>query len=174
MVCEGQVYEEPVLIDPVLIGGLPGIGFVANIASLHLVRELKAKLFTEIRSSFFQDIAVTSGKGKANFPVNKLYYHKGRDDERDLIILSGNTQALTTNGQYELCEYILDLTTPLGCKYVITLGGLLLLEFRLEDKSLEPPLVHLIRLEARQHQRFVPPFFLRQVSSRLLVFPYTN
>ena len=62
MVCEGQVYEEPVLIDPVLIGGLPGIGFVANIASLHLVRELKAKLFTEIRSSFFQDIAVTITK----------------------------------------------------------------------------------------------------------------
>ena len=133
MVCECQIFEEPVLTDPVLIGGLPGIGFVANIASLHLIRQLKAQLFAEIRSSFFQDIAVTSGNGKANFPANKLYYHKGRAGERDLIILSGNTQALTTNGQYELCGHILDLTTQLGCKYIITLGGLL------REKNIETP-----------------------------------
>ncbi|MFQ5999471.1 MAG: PAC2 family protein [Candidatus Bathyarchaeia archaeon] len=124
MVCVVQVYEKPVLTDPVLIEGLPGIGFVANISALHLIQELKAKLFAEIRSSYFQDVAVTAEEGKARFPINELYYHKGRDGERDLIILYGNTQALTTVGQYELCGRVLDVAEELGCRYIMTLGGL--------------------------------------------------
>ena len=124
MVCAVQMYEKPVLNNPVLIEGLPGIGFVANISALHLIQELKAKLFAEIRSSSFQDFAITAGKGKARFPINELYYHKGKGKERDLIILYGNTQALTTVGQYELCGRVLDVAEELGCRYVITLGGL--------------------------------------------------
>jgi uncharacterized protein (TIGR00162 family) len=124
MVCVVQMYEKPVLNDPVLVEGLPGIGFVANISTLHFVQELKAKLFAEIRSSSFQDFAVTAKDGKARSPINELYYHKGRGDERDLIILYGNTQALTAVGQYELCGRVLDVAEELGCRYVVTLGGL--------------------------------------------------
>lgn len=124
MVCVVEIYEKPVLKDPVLIEGLPGIGFVANIATLHLIQELKAKLFAEIRSSAFQDFAVTAQKGEIRFPRNELYYYKGKNEERDLIILHGNTQALTTFGQYELCGRILDTAKELGCRYIVTLGGL--------------------------------------------------
>lgn len=124
MVCLVQMYEKPKLTHPVLIEGLPGIGFVANISALHLIRELKAKRFAEIRSSSFQDFAITAKNGEARFPVNELYYHKGRMGERDLIILYGNTQALTTSGQYELSGRILDISQELGCNYLITLGGL--------------------------------------------------
>jgi uncharacterized protein (TIGR00162 family) len=124
MVCKVQVYEKPVLNDPVLIEGLPGIGFVANIAALHLIQELEAKLFAEIQSSSFQDLAMSTGNGGTYFPTNQLYYHKGTGGERDLIILYGNTQALTTVGQYELCGKILDISQQLGCRYVLTIGGL--------------------------------------------------
>lgn len=135
MVCTVQVYEKPVLRDPILIEGLPGIGFVANIASLHLIQELKAKLFAEIRSSSFQDFAMTAGDGKARFPTNELYYYKGKNaEERDLIILYGNTQALTTVGQYELCGKVLDIAKESKCQYIITLGGL-----RRDEKLTEPP-----------------------------------
>jgi len=135
MVCGVQIYEKPALTDPVLIEGLPGIGFVANIAALHLIQELKAKLFAEIHSSFFQDLAITAENGKSHFPINELYYHKGRDGERDLIILYGNTQALTTVGQYELCGRILDVAEELGCQYIMTLGGL-----KREEKVEKPKL----------------------------------
>jgi uncharacterized protein (TIGR00162 family) len=124
MVCIVQMYEKPELNDPVLIEGLPGIGFVANISALHLIRELKARRFAEIRSSSFQDFAITAKNGEARFPVNELYFHKGRMRERDLIVLYGNTQALTTFGQYELSGRILDIAQELGCSYIITLGGL--------------------------------------------------
>ena len=124
MVCKVHLYEKPVLNDPVLIEGLPGIGFVANITALHLIKELNATLFAEIKSSSFQDLAMTTGNGRIYFPTNQFYYYKGKEGERDLIILYGNTQALTTTGQYELCGKILDISEELGCKYILTVGGL--------------------------------------------------
>jgi uncharacterized protein (TIGR00162 family) len=133
MVCKVQVYEKPVLNDPVLIEGLPGIGFVANITALHLIKQLKAKPFAEIQSSAFQDLAISTGNGGTYFPTNQFYYHKGKGGERDFIILYGNTQALTTVGQYELCGKILDVSEELGCNYVLTVGGLK------KDEDVEKP-----------------------------------
>ncbi len=123
MVCKIEVYEKPELNDPVLIEGLPGIGFVANIAALHLINEMKAKRFAEIVSASFQDFAVTTEDGGASSPVNELYYYKREDGGRDLIIWYGNTQALTTSGQYELVGKVLDLVQELGCRFVISIGG---------------------------------------------------
>ncbi|MEM2961150.1 MAG: PAC2 family protein [Candidatus Bathyarchaeia archaeon] len=123
MVCEVKIYEKPCLKDPVLIEGLPGIGLVANIAVAYLIRTLNAKLFGEIRSSHFHDVVITDRTGALNYPINQLYYYNGRKDERDLILLYGNTQSLTSSGQYELCGHILDITKSLGCRFVITLGG---------------------------------------------------
>ena len=123
MVCAIQIHEKPTLNNPVLIEGLPGIGFVANIAALHLIRELEAELFAEIRSSSFQDLAVTTETGGTRSPINQLYYYKNCDGGRDLIIWHGNTQALTTFGQYELCGRVLDIVEELSCHFIITLGG---------------------------------------------------
>jgi uncharacterized protein (TIGR00162 family) len=123
MVCTVEIYEKPELNDPVLIEGLPGIGFVANISALHLIRELKAKRFAAIVSASFQDVAVTNETGGARSPINELYYCKRKDGGRDLVIWYGNTQALTTFGQYELVGKVLDLAQELGCGFVVSIGG---------------------------------------------------
>lgn len=136
MVCIVEMFEKPKLDKPVLIEGLPGIGFVANIAALHLIRELKAVKFAEVHSSAFQDLAVTTEEGGTRSPLNELYYCKAADNGQDLVVWYGNTQALTTAGQYELCGRILDLAQELGCRYVITLGG-----FRQEEVK-NPPQVY--------------------------------
>ena len=122
MVCSIDIFEKPKLIDPILIEGLPGIGFVANIASLHMIKELKAVKFAQIFSSSFQDFAITTEAGSALSPVNELYYAR-RKNERDIVIWYGNTQALTTIGQYELVGKVLDIVQELGCKFVISIGG---------------------------------------------------
>ena len=133
MVCAIRIHEKPRLNNPVLVEGLPGIGFVANIAALHLIHELEAKLFAEIRSSSFQDLAVTTENGGTRSPINQLYYYKSRDGGRDLIIWHGNTQALTTFGQYELCGRVLDIAEELGCRFIITIGG-----FKQEETTKTP------------------------------------
>lgn len=124
MVCEIKIYERPKLTNPVLIEGLPGIGLVANIAVAYLIKKLNAKLFCEIKSSYFHDMAITDESGLLKHPINQLYYFRGDEaGERDLILLHGNTQALTLRGQYELCGRILDIAESLGCGFVISLGG---------------------------------------------------
>ncbi|MEJ5327385.1 MAG: PAC2 family protein [Candidatus Bathyarchaeia archaeon] len=135
MVCTVEVSEMPKLNDPILIEGLPGIGFVANIACLHLINELKAKRFAEVVSASFQDFAVTTDAGGVRSPVSELYYYKRGDGGRDLIIWYGNTQALTTFGQYELCGKVLDIAQELGCRFVISIGG-----FRKEEVQPVPGL----------------------------------
>ena len=133
MVCIIQIHERPKLNDPILIEGLPGIGFVANIAALHLIHELKAKLFAEVFSDAFQDLAVTTETGGTRSPINELYYCKRGGGGRDFIVWYGNTQALTTFGQYELCGRVLDVAQELGCRFLITLGG-----FKVEEAKTTP------------------------------------
>jgi uncharacterized protein (TIGR00162 family) len=124
MVCAIKLIEKPELRDPILIEGLPGIGLVANIAVAYLIRKLNARLFGEIKSASFPDVSITDKEGSLKSPFSGLYYYKGQgQDERNLILLYGNTQALTRRGQYELCGHILDIAESLGCQYVITLGG---------------------------------------------------
>ncbi len=118
MTCIIKLHEEPIVEAPVLIEGLPGIGFVANIAAMHMIRELKAKKFASIVSSSFQDFAMTVEGGGVRSPVNELYYCAGR-----YIILYGNTQAEGPKGQYELCWKVLELARSYGCELVITMGG---------------------------------------------------
>ncbi|MDR1992388.1 MAG: PAC2 family protein [Nitrososphaerota archaeon] len=123
MVCSINISEKPQLNDPILIEGLPGIGFVANIAALHLIKEYKATKFAQIFSSTFQDFAITTPDGGVRSPINELYYVKCGDNKRDLIIWYGNTQALTTVGQYELVGKVFDICAELGCKFVVSIGG---------------------------------------------------
>jgi uncharacterized protein (TIGR00162 family) len=127
------MFEKPKLTNAVMIEGLPGIGFVANIAALHLIHELKARRFSEIHSSAFQDLAVTTDTGSAQVPLSELYFWSSPKGGRDLIIWYGNTQALTTKGQYELCGRILDVAKDLDCHHIVTLGG-----FRQEELK-DPP-----------------------------------
>jgi uncharacterized protein (TIGR00162 family) len=123
MPCSVDFTDKPKLRNPILIEGLPGIGFVANIAAQHLITELKATRFAQIISSSFQDFAVITEAGTANSPTNELYYVQRPNAASDLIIWHGNTQALTMPGQYELCGKILDIVQELGCRFVISVGG---------------------------------------------------
>jgi len=116
--------ERPHLRKPVLIEGLPGIGYVANIVALHLISELKAKKFCQIHSPSFQAFSLTSRGGDFRHPTNELYYCLVESMDKDLMILFGNTQAGDPRGQYDLCKRILDISQSLGSKFVLTIGGL--------------------------------------------------
>jgi uncharacterized protein (TIGR00162 family) len=124
MGCTVRLEAKPELKDAVLLEGLPGIGLVANIAVAYLIRKLNAKFLGEVSSPSFPDMSITDKEGFLKSPFCRLYYHKANDlGQRDLILLNGNTQALTRRGQYELCGCLLDLAEKLGCRNVITLGG---------------------------------------------------
>jgi uncharacterized protein (TIGR00162 family) len=136
MVCAIEIDEKPVLNDPVLIEGLPGIGFVANIAALHLTRELKAKRFASIVSASFQDFAVTTETGGARSPTNELYYCKNARSKNDLIVFTGNTQAVSPEGQYEVANETITQAKRLGVVKLFATAAYVV------EKPVETPTVH--------------------------------
>ena len=115
--------EEPELESPILVEGLPGVGNVGKLAAEHLVEQIKAKKFADIYSKFFPPQVLLDDDGIIRLVSNSLYYSKGAGKRPDLIFLTGDYQGLTPEGQYELSDYVLQLSKKMGVKLIFTLGG---------------------------------------------------
>ena len=115
-------YKRPRLASPVLIGGLPGIGNVGKIAAEYLVEKLKMEKFADIYSQYLPPQVFIDDAGVVKLVRNSLYYKKlkGRSD---LLILVGDFQGTTQEGQYEMSYQILELARKLEVSMVYTLGG---------------------------------------------------
>lgn len=119
-----RVLSTPTLSEPVLVGGLPGIGYVAKISADHLVEQLKAELFEEIYSHSFPPYVVITKDGTVELMKNDLYYKKkDSTSASDLILYTGNTQATTPEGQYDVAEEVLNVAERLGVRRLYTLAA---------------------------------------------------
>jgi uncharacterized protein (TIGR00162 family) len=113
--------EKVKLKNPILIEGLPGIGNVGRVAAGYLVSELKLKKFAELYSPHFLPLVVIHDNSLTHLLKCEFYYYKGK--QNDLIILTGDTQSISPEGHYEICDKIIEFAKKLGVKEVITLGG---------------------------------------------------
>ena len=121
---EVRLLEQPQLKDPVLIEGLPGVGNVGKLAADHMIQELKAVKFAELHSKYFPPQVLVLPDGTVRLVNNEMYYHKSKvKGQPDLVILIGDYQGLTADGQYALADTMLEMALKLGVKQVYTLGG---------------------------------------------------
>jgi uncharacterized protein (TIGR00162 family) len=109
--------------NPVLIEGLPGMGIVGRIATRYLVKQLGAKRFAELYSPHFPYYVLVNKRGNVRLLRGEFYFWKNPAGENDLIFLTGDSQAQTIEGQYEVTKSILDFAQKLGVKMIITIGG---------------------------------------------------
>src|SRR6058998_2631045 len=114
--------DHPKLEDPIFIEGLPGIGNVGKLAAEHLKDELKGVKFAEIFSKYFPPQVLVQDDGQVKLVNNEMHYVK-RNNGTDLVLLTGDYQGLTPEGQYELSDFILKELQKLGVRRVFTLGG---------------------------------------------------
>jgi uncharacterized protein (TIGR00162 family) len=114
--------EKPQLKDTILVEGLPGVGNVGKLAAEHLVEQLKAVKFADIYSKHFPPQVLLDDAGITRLVSNELYYVK-REGRPDLIILIGDYQGLTPEGQYDLSDHILQMAKEYDVKRIYTLGG---------------------------------------------------
>lgn len=122
---EITVLEEIELKNPIFIEALPGIGHVGKLAADHIIDELGATKFAEIYSPTFPPQVLVRDEGIIENMFNELYYLKDvGEDNLDLIILVGNTQALSPEGQYLVCKEILEFVKGFGVNRIFTLGGM--------------------------------------------------
>ncbi|NOZ76658.1 MAG: proteasome assembly chaperone family protein [Euryarchaeota archaeon] len=125
MIGEIDIFREPDVDAPVMIEGLPGIGHVGRIAARHLASELGVKKFATLHLNSFSPHVLIKKSGLIQTMKNDFYYWKAQEEgQRDLIIVTGNTQSTTPEGQYNLTEKILDLGMKYGVQEIYTLGGL--------------------------------------------------
>ena len=117
------VTEMPVLEDPILVEGLPGVGNVGKLAAEHLVEQLKATKVADIYSKYFPPQVLVDDEGLIRLVNNELYYSKGEGKRPDIVILVGDYQGLSPEGQYELSDHVLNVMKGMGVKRVYTLGG---------------------------------------------------
>ena len=119
-----KIGKMPKLSNPILIEGLPGIGNVGKLAVEHLIDTINAKKFAEIYSKDFPPQVFINPDGTVELVKNEFYYWKAKKEkQRDLILLTGDYQGLSSRGQYELVDCILDMCEELGANELFTLGG---------------------------------------------------
>jgi len=115
--------EKPVLKEPILVEGLPGVGNVGKLAAEHLVDQLKAVKFAEMFSKFFPPQVLVNDAGTIRLVSNEIYYVQRPDASNDIVIMIGDYQGLTPDGQYELSDKTLKIAKELGVRRIFTLGG---------------------------------------------------
>ncbi len=115
-------FKKPKLNTPMLIGGLPGIGNVGKIAAEYIVDKLKMQKLMEIFSEYFPPQVFVSEEGVTYLVRNSVYYKK-LPGKSDLMVLVGDFQGTTQEGQYELSYNTLEILTKFNLKTIYTLGG---------------------------------------------------
>ncbi len=119
-----QWIEKVTLKDPILIEGLPGVGNVGKLAADYLREKLGAKPLATFYSKFLPPQVYVSEEGLIRLVSNDLSYRKAiGPGGRDLLILGGDYQGMSPEGQYELTERVLNVCAGLGAKEVYTLAG---------------------------------------------------
>lgn len=110
------------LNNPVLIEGLPGIGNVGKIAAEYVVEKLKMEKYADIFSQYLPPQVFMDDSSVVRLVSISLYYKK-MAKTKDLLVLVGDFQGTTQEGQYELSYFILELAKKLGVSMIYTLGG---------------------------------------------------
>jgi len=127
-----RLYNEPELVDPVLIACWPGIGNIGIMAVDMLRRMVAAEEFGEIESwDFFYPRRVLIRGGELidlEFPYNKFYFKK--TGKKDLLFFIGEEQPSDSAGvyaegtkAYRMANLVLDVAQRFGCRRVYTSGA---------------------------------------------------
>ncbi len=111
------------LKNPILIEGFPGLGMVGSIATQYLTKQMKAQKLAILYSPHFPYHVLVDKKGGARLLRGEFHFWKNEAGENDVIFLTGDSQAQTIEGQFEVANRILDFAEKKKVKTIITIGG---------------------------------------------------
>jgi hypothetical protein len=121
---------EAQLKNPILVEGLPGLGMVGRIAVRFLAKQLNAQRWAFLYSPHFPYYVVVNKKGDTRLLRGEFRFWRNAESESDLVFLTGDSQAQTIEGQYEVADTILEFCRMHGVKTIVSLGG-----FRMETEN---------------------------------------
>jgi proteasome assembly chaperone (PAC2) family protein len=114
--------------NPVFIQGLPGFGNVGRIAAQMFAKYSNAKPFAELYSPSFPDYVSVNSKGICHLP--RYTFYLSSIDDNQYVLMSGETQPSFDDvlAHYEICQEVINYVEKIGCKFLITIGGVPLSE----------------------------------------------
>lgn len=113
------------LNKPILVVGLPGVGSVGKLVVEHLKTEFGANKFATLYSSHLPHRAIMLKSGGLRMTSIRFYYIKSKKKGgSDIVLLTGDDQPITPEGQHEVNLRIVDFfKNELGGQYIYTIGG---------------------------------------------------
>jgi proteasome assembly chaperone (PAC2) family protein len=91
----------------ILVCGLPGTAYIGKLSIDYLIQQLKAELVGEVYSKYFPPYVIIKEDGLVELLRNELHLFKD-ETGRDIVFLSGNSQAFSPEGQYDVTEAVID------------------------------------------------------------------
>jgi uncharacterized protein len=119
----------------ILICGVPGIAYIGKISIDYLVQQLKAELVGEVYSKYFPPYVIIKEDGLVELLRNELQLFKD-ESGRTIVFLTGNAQAYSPEGQYEIGEAILEWAINKGVKRIYSVAAYI------TDRPFEAPNVY--------------------------------
>ncbi len=108
--------------DFILISGLPGIAYVGKLSVDYLIQQLKAELIAEVYSKYFPPYVIIKKDGLVELLRNELHFLRN-ENAKGLVFFSGNSQAFSPEGQYEIANTLLDWAVSNGLKKVFSIAA---------------------------------------------------
>jgi hypothetical protein len=119
-----RTLEKVELREPILVEGLPGVGNVGKLAADYLRDQLPTRPLATIFSKFFPPQVYVGEDGVIRLVSNDLSYWKApAAGHHDVLVLGGDYQGISPEGQYEITERVLHYCYELGVREVFTLAG---------------------------------------------------
>lgn len=116
--------REPELKNPIAIAGLPGIAFIGKLGVEFLIDGLNAEKFAELYADYFPGWVVREDGLISGLKVN--FYEAGPDElDQDLILVTADAQASSSQGQYELSHKVLDVVADQKADAAVTMAAFL-------------------------------------------------
>jgi hypothetical protein len=110
--------------NAVFIVGLPGLGSIGSIVVDLLIKQFKGVPIATMYSNKFPPHVLMLENGEIRFLNNTFYFIKGPNKKNDLVLLTGDTQAVTPEGQYEVNAKIINFfKTEIKGKFMLAIGG---------------------------------------------------
>jgi uncharacterized protein (TIGR00162 family) len=106
-----------------LVVGLPGMAYIGKLSVDYLIQQLKAELIGEVYSKHFPPYVIVKEDGLVELLRNEIHSFKD-ETGRNLVFLSGNSQAFSPEGQYEISNDVLDWAIENGVKRVYSIAAL--------------------------------------------------
>jgi len=117
--------EKVELKNPVLVQGLPGLGYVGKVTVDYLIEKLDTVKIAELYSRFLTladgNLGITV-EIDGTYTMPKYQFHAYTGSAPNLILLTGDTQPQYW-GQFEIANTVLDYLQSMGGDTVVAIGG---------------------------------------------------